>query len=161
MGKPNGGIRPIALMPMLYRLWTKIRKVNIGQWESVHGGPWDAALKGSSALRAAVYGTFFDELCSEEDRYIASILYDMEKFYDNISIPKLLGEAEQLDYPAHAMSMGIQMHMAPRLIKARDCYCYAPLPSNGIIAGCTQSNSFARVLLHRLMDTANYQQCID
>eukprot|EP00973_Karenia_brevis_P087142 12082804-Karenia_brevis.AAC.1 len=26
MGKPQGGTRPIALMPMLYRIWTKIRK---------------------------------------------------------------------------------------------------------------------------------------
>eukprot|EP00973_Karenia_brevis_P012876 1747469-Karenia_brevis.AAC.1 len=25
MGKPQGGTRPIALMPMLYRIWTKIR----------------------------------------------------------------------------------------------------------------------------------------
>ena len=26
MGKPTGGSRPIALMPMLYRLYTKIRR---------------------------------------------------------------------------------------------------------------------------------------
>ena len=39
MGKPNGGVRPIALMAMIYRLWTKIRRPYIVQWESVHAGP--------------------------------------------------------------------------------------------------------------------------
>ena len=41
------------------------------------------------------------------------------------------------------------MHMAPRLLKADGTYCLCELPSNGIIAGCTQSNLFARVLLYR------------
>ena len=29
MGKPAGGTRPIALMAMLYRLWTKVRRPQI------------------------------------------------------------------------------------------------------------------------------------
>ena len=52
MGKPNGGVRPIALMTMIYRLWSKIRGHEIRQWEDLHKGPWDAAIRGSSALRA-------------------------------------------------------------------------------------------------------------
>ena len=32
MGKPNGGTRPIALMPMLYRVWAKARKPQLDQW---------------------------------------------------------------------------------------------------------------------------------
>ena len=34
MGKPTGGSRPIALMPMLYRIWTKARKKQIQEWDS-------------------------------------------------------------------------------------------------------------------------------
>ena len=49
MGKPAGGSRPIALMPMLYRLYTKIRRPYIIKWELAHQGPWDVAVKGSSA----------------------------------------------------------------------------------------------------------------
>ena len=33
MGKPTGGTRPIALMPMIYRIWTKIRRPLISRWE--------------------------------------------------------------------------------------------------------------------------------
>ena len=56
MGKPNGGVKPIALMPMLYRLWSKVRRVDIHVWDEDHTGFWDAAIRGSSALRAAVVG---------------------------------------------------------------------------------------------------------
>eukprot|EP00973_Karenia_brevis_P031057 4284100-Karenia_brevis.AAC.1 len=45
MGKPLGGTRPIALMPMLYRIRTKIRKPYIQMWERANAGPWDAAVE--------------------------------------------------------------------------------------------------------------------
>ena len=44
----------IAFMPMLYRVWTKVRRIHISRWEKHHAGPWDAAIRGSSALRAAI-----------------------------------------------------------------------------------------------------------
>ena len=78
MGKPHGDVRPIALMPMLYRLWTKIRNASIDEWGSLHHGPWDAAIRGSSALRAACIGAFFDEVHTLTGHQIASVLWDME-----------------------------------------------------------------------------------
>eukprot|EP00973_Karenia_brevis_P074517 10355769-Karenia_brevis.AAC.1 len=62
MGKPLGGTRPIALMPMLYRIWTKTRKPYIQRWERANAGPWDAAVAGSSAFRAALTSMFGNEL---------------------------------------------------------------------------------------------------
>ena len=62
MGKPTGGSRPIALVPMLYRLYTKIRRPQIVQWELAKQGPWDAAVKGSSALRAGLLSLLRDEM---------------------------------------------------------------------------------------------------
>ena len=50
MGKPAGGTRPIALMAMIYRLWTKIRRPEIDSWGMAWAGPWDATVKVSSAL---------------------------------------------------------------------------------------------------------------
>ena len=65
MGKPNGGIRPIALMAMIYRLWTKIRRPYIVLWEMAHAGLWDAAIKGSSALRAGILSALSDEIAGK------------------------------------------------------------------------------------------------
>ena len=47
MGKPQGGSRPIVLMPMIYRIWAKIGKPYIDMWCKDNQGPWDAAVSGS------------------------------------------------------------------------------------------------------------------
>ena len=90
MGKPPPaeGERPIALMPMLYRVWARIRKNEINEWDVDHRGPWDAAIKGSSELRAAILSAFQDEVAASEGQIIIKASWDMGKFYDNIDIKK-------------------------------------------------------------------------
>ena len=82
MGKENG-TRPIGLMPMIYRIWSKMRRSDVRLWEDIWAGPWDAAIRGSSGLRAAIMATFVEEVASYNHETIITILWDMEKFYDN------------------------------------------------------------------------------
>ena len=147
-------VRPIALMPMLYRLWTKIRKSAIQTWDVSHRRPRDAAIRGSSALRAAVLSAFHDELATTSGKAVSRVLWNTEKFYDIINITKLAQHACELGYPITAVALGVQMHMAPRILKAHDHYTMCALPATGIIAGCTQSNYFARVLLKMVLKGA-------
>ena len=106
MGKPTGGSRPIALMPMPYRLWTKIRRPYIIKWELAHQGPWDAAVKGSSALRAGLLSLVRDEMAIRPGKDTLITLWDMEKSHDNIDIEILVEEAEKLEYPTMLLSLG-------------------------------------------------------
>ena len=151
MGKPAGGCRPIALMPMIYRLWTKCRRPYMRSWEILRKGPWDAAVRGSSALRAAVLTAFGDEMAHYTGQEVAKILWDMEKFYDSLDICKLIDRANYLGYPSKLIAMGMIMHMAPRVIRAYEHHMEVGLPANGIIAGCTQSNHFARIFLYTVI----------
>ena len=147
MGKPTGGSRPIALMPMLYRLYLKSRRPYIIQWELEHQGPWDAAVKGSPALRAGLLSLMRDEMAIRLGKDTLVTLWDVEKFSDNIDIGVLIIEAAALQYPIKLMSLGLQMHMAPRGLR---CYGYCPgqvLAGNGIIAGCTQSTTYTKIYL--------------
>eukprot|EP00973_Karenia_brevis_P057926 8063765-Karenia_brevis.AAC.1 len=77
----------------------------------------------------------------------------MEKFYDNISIPTLIREANRLGYPPLVPKLGLQMHMACRSIR---CYQFHPgvTTTNGITAGCTQSTTLANILLHAIVQQA-------
>ena len=81
-----------------------------------------------------------------------TFLWDMEKFYDNICIERLVREAERLRYPMLVFKLGLMMHMARRWLRT---YNYVPgcfvLPRNGIIAGCSQSTTFARILLYGML----------
>ena len=94
-----------------------------------------------------------DEVANLEHKQVIKLLWDLEKFYDNISIPILLERCAELEYPLVIYALGILMHMAPRIIKAHDCYMMVGIPFNGIIAGCTQSTTFAKVLLMDVMQT--------
>ena len=73
-------------MPMIYRLWTKIRRTKIDAWEGAWAGPWDAAVKGSSALRAAILGMLQDQVAVYRGRNTLTTPWDEEKFYDKIDI---------------------------------------------------------------------------
>ena len=77
----------------------------------------------------------------------------MEKFYDHICMERLVREAERLRYPMLVFRLGLMMHMAPRWLRT---YNYIPgfvLPRKGIIAGCSQSTAFARILLHGILSS--------
>eukprot|EP00973_Karenia_brevis_P089731 12399189-Karenia_brevis.AAC.1 len=70
-------------MPMLYRLRTKIRKEHLVRWKSPRDGPWDTAIKGSSALRASLDMHIGAIL---EGQAILTTYWDMEKLYNKIEI---------------------------------------------------------------------------
>ena len=53
----------------------------LDQWCKDNHGPWDAAIAGSSALRAALLQMLRDEVAFLNEEVIAKILWDVEKFY--------------------------------------------------------------------------------
>ena len=63
----------------------------------------------------------------------------------------LIHRAQELGYPIVALGLGLSMHMAPRVVRAHEHYVMCDMPINGIIAGCTQSTFFARLLLYAVL----------
>ena len=100
--------------------------------------------KGSSALRSALYSLYHDEVMHYSSYEEAGLLFDMEKFYDNVDIAMLVDKAIELEYPIRIFALGIQMHMAPRGVKCYNTHPGSDIPRNGIIAGCTQSTYFTK-----------------
>ena len=143
---------------MLYRLYSKIRRPQIIQWELAHQGPWDAAVKGSSALRAGLTSLLRDEMAVRLGKDTLVTLWDMEKFYDNIDIGFLIQEAIALEYDITLLNLGLQMHIAPRGLR---CYGFCPgqaAAGNGIIAGCTQSTTYTKIYLHAVLQGINIKR---
>lgn len=60
---------------------------------------------------------------------------------------KLIQKVLDIGYPVMVSALGVQILMAPRIVKAFGCYMECNLLSNGVVAGCTQSNSLARIML--------------
>jgi hypothetical protein len=64
--KPDGTDRPITLMPMVIRLLFKMRGRETSEWCSDRQRRWDAAVKESSALRAAMMQKLMEEIADIE-----------------------------------------------------------------------------------------------
>ena len=56
------GERPISLLTMLYRIWSRTRKSFATEWCDAKAGFWDDAVRGSSPLQAALRRLVADEL---------------------------------------------------------------------------------------------------
>ena len=52
--KPQGGERPIGLLPFLMRLFLRMQRESTRDWADSASGEWDTAVRKSSALRAAL-----------------------------------------------------------------------------------------------------------
>ena len=90
--------------------------------EADNKGPWDAAVRGSSALRAAILTAFADEMGTYSGLEVAKVLWDLEKFYDTINIKKIVAKCDMCRYPIKLTALGLIMHTAPRMLKAYDHY---------------------------------------
>ena len=112
---------------------------------------WDDAIQNSSALRAALRRNLQVEIGVILGMGAAMTLWDMEKFYDNVDITQLMLLGIQYGYPRRLMSFGLQMHMACRGLKCYNAHPGHAMPTDGIIAGCTQSTTFAKVLFMEVM----------
>ena len=81
--KPLGGERPICLLPLLYRIWARIRRKEVASWDGDKRGEWDYAAPGRSAMQAAAEAAWEQELIRWERGHLSTMLVDAEKFYDH------------------------------------------------------------------------------
>ena len=78
-----------------------------------------------------------------------------QKFYDNVDVHKLTQLAKKHNYPLKLLVLRLQMHMGVRGLKCFNMHPGHRTPSNGIVAGCTQSTTFAKILLMDAMIEAH------
>ena len=97
--KPGGGERPIALTVALYCLYCNVRNVFAVQWDKDHAGFWDDAVRGSSALMAAIKRNISREARVALGISGAQILWDFEKFFDDMEVGILVMAALRYGYP--------------------------------------------------------------
>eukprot|EP00959_Pyramimonas_sp_CCMP1952_P425960 8922202-Pyramimonas_sp.AAC.1 len=65
----------------------------------------------------------------------ATLLLDLAKFYDSISVVKLVQHALEQGYPPIVLCLEVQMHLAPRLLKERQWVSREIQPWRSILAG--------------------------
>ena len=153
------GERPIALLPLLVRLWQRCRKAHGRAWCQAKHGPWDDVVAGSSAVRAALLRAFADEDAVAMDQAHGTLFWDVEKFYDSSDICKLGRHALRLGFQPVLLALALQTYVGPRSIKG-ECYSQLIHPATSVLAGCGQANNMARALVYFVLEKANSSPCV-
>eukprot|EP00969_Alexandrium_andersonii_P236073 10422097-Alexandrium_andersonii.AAC.1 len=114
--KPSGADRPITLVPIMGRLWGRVRKGVFRSWNQRCSGHWDVATVGNSALRSCLTRVLRHEIAAEVGSEVADIYWDVEKFYDDICLLYLGRAAIKRGYPPRALVMALMLYLAPRFL---------------------------------------------
>ena len=91
--------------------------IEMTQWQEDQGAFWDDAVRGSSALQAALKRRMLDEIETHELGTSITGYCDLEKFYDSIDISKLIMHAMACGFPPSAMALLLQVHRGTRLLR--------------------------------------------
>jgi hypothetical protein len=150
--KPKGGDRPICLMAAITKLWECIHCGTVLSWEANRIGHWDDAIKGSSSLRAAAVRRLRAEVCTANGDEFLGLLWDAEKFYDNINLSKLAQASIKLGLPRRELILGWSTLLSPRAIRIGNVIGEAHEPATGMTAGLKRANFYARLMLHPILE---------
>ena len=123
-------------------------------WEEGFVRAWDDAVRGNSALDAALKRRLLEDMAGAIRWSALGIYYDMEKFYDSISVEDLISAMIAFEYPAHLATIDIQVHLGPRRISWQNLVSDPVQVSTSIIAGNRFSNRYARLVVYCRVDAA-------
>ncbi|CAK0800747.1 unnamed protein product, partial [Prorocentrum cordatum] len=153
--KPSGDDRAIGILSTLARLWSSCRGEYRASWTKAKAGHWDAAVAGSSALREALARSYLDEtvaLTTIKDWVQASVLWDIEGFYDALKWQLLLETGMEHDFPPCILALEMILHMGVRFLRDSGYYSDAIIPEQSMIAGLGGAVDFSRCSLYNILD---------
>ena len=81
----------------------------------------------------------------------------MQKFYDTISLMKLVPFALVAGFPPQILLQCTMLYLGARVIKFDGCFSTAAWPTNSITAGCCFANAMARLILFESMRLMHLQ----
>eukprot|EP00969_Alexandrium_andersonii_P115502 5107511-Alexandrium_andersonii.AAC.1 len=98
--KPDGAYRPIGLLTALMRIWGKIRRRVVAEWEATHAARsffWGCA--GRSAESAVWAQSLAVEAAKARKQASASLLLDRTKAYELVGHVVLVSKALAAKFP--------------------------------------------------------------
>ena len=114
-------------------------------------------MRGSSPLQAALRRLVADELTQNTDNQEAcTVLFDVESFYDSISLSLVARAGLKLAYPPVLLSLALLAYAGVRFLTA-GCSDFSEgiVISNGVAAGCAQGNHAARLALYDILQKSH------
>ena len=112
--------RPITLTSMLWRVWCRLRKPLLDDWQKQLPEQMnhDKARPGANVLHVALARLLRQEITKARQQHGITVLMDMSTFYDTINLARLQEEALKLQYPPLLLELAMQLYTRPKAILA-------------------------------------------
>ena len=128
-------MRPIALLPLFYRIWAAARRKHVRNWE-IGAGHSETDVLGRSAEEAAWEMAADAEYAASEGRAIAAVLLDCAKCYERVPLEGLKREAIAKGFPKELAKLAVDIYEGPRWVRVGQAYGEAIRATHGIMPGC-------------------------
>ena len=141
--------RPVTLTSVLWRVWRKLRKPLLDQWQRQLPAfmDHDKARPGACVLHVALTRLLRQEVHKARHKHGFTVLTDTSTFYDTIHLSRLQEEAVKLGYPVLLLELATQLYCGPKAILAEQEMTPFFHVDHGIPAGCPQAPMLAKVVL--------------
>ena len=150
--KAGGGWRPIGLLPMVIRLWAKIRGRMAEEWEEGQEREYLYGGKGRGAQLAGWQFSANAEAAWHESAVHAAGLLDIEKAYERIPHHVLVREAHARGYPLALLRLSLAGYRIARIVGVGGIFSRPILPMRGIVAGSGFATRELRALVIGVFD---------
>ena len=147
--KPTGGDRLIGILPVVCRIWGRVRYHITTHWMDTHRHECFWACKGRSSSDAAFAHDLETELQTAVGGHTATVLFDLMKCYEMVHWGMLVNEAVNTGFSLKVLHVCLGIYMNPRVISGYASYNVPHIALQGIIAGCDHATALWRVLLYR------------
>ena len=104
--------RPITLTSTLYRLWCRLRKSLLDDWQANLPDQLnhDRARPGANVLQVALERLLRQEAHRANNKHGVTVLMDLSTFYDTIQLQRLQEQALAIQYPPLMLEMAMQVY---------------------------------------------------
>ena len=97
---------------------------------------------------AAAHRSMLSEIAVRNGFQVAGSFFDMAKFFDTVQTQPLFEAFVETGFPLVDAVMGLQVHMAPRVILINTVPSAPIIVDSSILAGCGYSVPWVKALLH-------------
>ena len=139
--------RPIALTSMLWRVWCRLRKPLLDEWQRQLPEQMnhDKARPGANVLHVALAR---QEITKARQQHGITVLMDTSTFYDTIHLARLQDEAVKLQYPPLLLELAMQLYTGPKAILAEQELTPFFHVDHGVPAGCPAAHTITAAAAH-------------
>ena len=148
----EGEMRPIALLPYVYRLWMCIRKRDVERWAlGLHGGKfrsaealaWELAAKGEAARL--------------EERHFVAAFLDCSRCYERVAHGQAGERAVETGCNPKVVNLAMDMYGAPRVIQAHGAHSELVGVNRGMLAGCGFAVHFLKAIVIKILESSEVE----